>query len=114
VPPVVTAAATVLCSHGGRSALSAGQLKLTVASTPVLRADEVAGKPVVACPNQPTPATPGLLPCLVLTAPSSGGTSVLTVDASPVLLANASGTTASSPAGTWGVTAAGQGVLNAS
>jgi len=46
------------------------QMVVNVGGAPALTIADVAGAPIVGCPNLPTPGTPTFVPCLTVAAPA--------------------------------------------
>ena len=84
MPFVLTAAAEILCPHGGKVAAIPGQAQVLAGGAPVLRISDLLGAPIVGCPVPPSPTT---VPCTLVAAvlPGSWSSSVLAAG-EPVLL----------------------------
>jgi hypothetical protein len=109
---VLTAAATITCSHGGTVLVVPSQHALTVDGQPVLVDGDLTGATVVGCTNLPPPQ--GRVPCSTTTSMTAGAATKLTAGGKAVLLDSATGQTNSTPApGTWSVSNAGQTKLTA-
>lgn len=106
---ILTTGSSLTCAHGGRISLSSHQSKLSVAGHPVLVQTDLVGASISGCPT-PVASSPTTKPCLTVVAVLAGPTPKLTVDGTPVLLANARGLTDGvDPApGTWSVQSAAQ------
>lgn len=120
MPLVLVAGTTIQCMHGGQGRLlGPGSPNLTVSGQGVLAQGSDApfsfapGAPGVLVPcSATTPAGPA--PCTTTPTLPAGLTTKLTVGGRPVLLATATGTTASAAGpGTWKVADPGQQVLEA-
>jgi hypothetical protein len=110
---VLTTASTVSCDHapGGPLGLEAAAASvLTVGGVSVLAGSLGSATIDPGC-SQPVSNTTA--PCAAATSQIGGTSQVLTVAGTPVLLADASGTTDSKPPGTWSVKDAAQSVLKA-
>jgi hypothetical protein len=112
---VLTTAATVMCAHGGRVALSSVQHTLSVDGKPVLLASDLVGASISNCATLLSTAN-STAPCLHVLSVLAGSSTNLSVGGSPVLLESARGITdgvAGGP-GSWSVQSAGQTKLEAS
>jgi hypothetical protein len=109
---VLTAAATVVCSHAdsGTVKVGDGQAALKVDGKGVLVKDDVVGKTISGCNVTTTNTTS---PCQNAGLLSAGEATKLKVNGKAVLLATATGVTDSKPPGTWKVQKAGQAKLDA-
>jgi hypothetical protein len=115
---VITVDSDARCNHAAGEASSANVTLL--AGQDVLKID---GALVVAqslataiissasCKNKPPPNSN--VPCAASTAQTAGESTVLKVNGTAVVLETATGTTGSTPPGTWAVKDAAQTVLNA-
>jgi hypothetical protein len=112
MPSVVTAAATIKCSHQGTVQVTATQQKLTVDGQPALVDGDLVGSPILGCKQPVTPA--GGKPCMTTTSMILGAALKLKAGGKGVLLENANGLTDGVPPGTWSVESAGQTKLTAS
>jgi hypothetical protein len=100
MPPIVTAAATVTCLHGGQVTLIPKQTKVLIKGSPVLCEPDLVGSPIVGCP---VPPSPGSKPCLVVTSVIPGPTSTslkVKVGGRPAYIATLTGLTDGVPPGT--------------
>jgi hypothetical protein len=111
MPPLVTAAATILCSHGGHVQLAPGQQTVLIQGSPVLCEPDLVGAPIVGC-AQPTTSTTKQCTAVVSTLPGSASL-VASAGARPAYLASLRGFTDSVPPGTISVLDPGQKVLQA-
>jgi hypothetical protein len=111
MPPIVTANATIICTHGGQVTLLPRQVQVQSQGGAVLREGDLAGAPIVGCTQ---PASPGSKPCTVVvsTLPGSSAPTV-TVGGLPVLLATLSGITDGVPPGSIMVMQPGQATVQA-
>jgi hypothetical protein len=122
---VVVQGGVIQCTHGGQLKLTAGNAQLTVtgmgAVTSGMEAGLTFGSPTTPVPGMVTPCTaqtptppPVFVPCVTAPALPVGLATKLTVGNLPVLLATASGLTASGAGpGTWKVSDPGQQKLEA-
>lgn len=112
---VITTKATITCSHKG-TVTPSSQGTFKADGNPVLVKGDVVGAAVAGCKN--TDASQGQKPCTKLSTLDDGGeASALRLSgdpAKPVLLKTATGTTDSTPPGTWSVQDPGQTTLDAS
>ena len=96
--PIVTAAAKIMCAHGGQVTLIPKQVKVLAGGMPVLCVGDLVGSPIVGCAQPPTPAT---APCLVVASeipiPMVGMSPRVLVNGRPVLLAGINGVTSGVP-----------------
>jgi hypothetical protein len=96
--PIVTAAAKIMCAHGGQVTLIPKQVKVLAGGMPVLCVGDLIGSPIVGCAQPPTPAT---APCLVVASeipiPMVGMNPKVMVMGKPVLLAGINGITSGVP-----------------
>ncbi|RSS41927.1 hypothetical protein [Streptomyces sp. WAC08241] len=120
MPLVLVEGATVQCTHQGRLTLMAGDPRVTVKGRGVVLAGKEGGlafgsaaTPVPGMVSPCTATTPGgPQPCVIAPATPDGWSRKLTVGGAPVLLATASGVTASGQGpGRWTVADPGQTVL---
>jgi uncharacterized Zn-binding protein involved in type VI secretion len=102
VPALCNASAVVVCPHGtGLVAVVPTQATVLVGGAPALRAGDVTGWAVApGCPQLPTPATPGNVPCAKVLALGAGASTKVLVAGQPALLATATLTTNGLPVGT--------------
>jgi hypothetical protein len=106
MPPLLTADAVILCSHGGRVAAVPSQTTVLAAGAPVLCLSDLMGAPVIGCTLAPTPATK---PCTATVMPLPGSWSMkVSVAGRPALTAMARGMTDAVPPGTFQVVFPGQ------
>ncbi|GHG11746.1 MULTISPECIES: hypothetical protein [Streptomyces] len=118
---VLVAGAVIQCTHQGRLTLAAGDPRVTVKGRGVVLAGKenglVFGSPTTPAPGMLSPCsatTPAGVPqpCALTPATPDGWSRKLTVGGTPVLLATASGVTASGAGpGRWTVSDPGQNVL---
>ncbi|AZM46646.1 hypothetical protein DMB38_13250 [Streptomyces sp. WAC 06738] len=115
MPEVLTSAADIRCDHGAPVVVVPTQNSLTVAGNPVLLVSDLLAATVPACPNQPTPAAPNLVPCGKVTSLIEGAGTGLSVRGTPVALSTARGLTLAFPVKPvlWKVASPGQNVLKA-
>ncbi|GAB3918279.1 hypothetical protein GCM10011575_34820 [Microlunatus endophyticus] len=100
---VLTATDLLQCSHGGPiTVIVAPRRSLSAGGSLVMVQSDLTSA-VIACPNVNAP-------CVSITSVISGASQVLTVDGSPVLLADVQGAT---NAGTWKATSPGSPLLKA-
>ena len=96
--PVLTAAAKIMCAHGGQVTLIPKQMKVLAGGMPVMCVGDVVGSPIVGCP---IPITPTTAPCLVVASeipiPMVGMSPRILAGGKPVLLAGLSGITSGVP-----------------
>lgn len=106
MPPILTSNATVLCSHGGRVTLIPRQVTVGIQGGMVMCDPDLAGAPIVGCPQ---PATSASKPCtaVVSTLPGSSSPKVM-VSGRPAYLGTLSGVTDGVPPGTLTVVYPGQ------
>lgn len=106
MPPLLTANAVIMCSHGGKVTPVPTQEAVLIEGTPVLCGMDLTGAPVVGCTLPPTPTTK---PCTtaVVALPGSWSPTVL-VAGRPPLLATATGITDAVPPGSFAVLYPGQ------
>jgi hypothetical protein len=109
MPAVLTAGSVVQCSHNGRLIISASQRLLTVDGQPVLVQSDLLAGSFTPCANNGG----GRKPCLKVASIGAGLSSTLSVGGAPVVLADASGITDSTPPGTWRVSSVGHTKLEA-
>lgn len=109
--PVLTAAATVTCAHGGSVTLVAGQQTLTIDGAPVLLYADLAGAVISGCTQVASSST---APCTAVASVLAGSAMKLAVQGGPVATAQAQGMTNGVPPGPWQVVNAGQTKLVAS
>jgi hypothetical protein len=97
VPALVTANATILCSHGGRVTLIPGQAQTAAGGGALLCEPDLMGAPIVGCPVAPSPGTK---PCttVISTLPGSFSPKV-TAGGRPVYLSTLTGMTDGVPPG---------------
>ena len=60
--PLATAAAVVMCIHGGTVMVTPGQSQVTVAGSPVICAPDLLSCPIVGCAQM----GPGIVPCTII------------------------------------------------
>lgn len=65
MPLLLTAAAEIICTHGGRVVLIPTQEQLIIQGSPALCVPDLQGAPIVGCAVPPTPATK---PCTAVAA----------------------------------------------
>lgn len=103
---ILTAAATIQCSHGGRVQAIPGQQKVTAGGSPVLCEPDLVGAPIAGCAQ---PASTTTKPCTTLVSTLPGSTSLrISVGGRNVYLATLSGITDGVPPGSVMVASAGQ------
>jgi hypothetical protein len=89
MPPLVNANATVLCAHGGTVTLMPRQTKVLAGGSPVLRASDLAGAPILGCALPPSPSSK---PCLTVISvapiPGSSVSAKVLVSGEPALIAS--------------------------
>ena len=73
MPPLITAAAEIICVHGGRVVPVPSQQQLLIGGSPVLCVPDLQGAPIVGCPVPPTPVTK---PCTTVAAVLPGSWSM--------------------------------------
>ncbi|MFF0430702.1 hypothetical protein ACFYU9_00535 [Streptomyces sp. NPDC004327] len=112
MPYVLTTASVIRCKHQGTFLVTPSQSALTVGGNPVLLVSDLLKATVPDCKN--TDATKGQLPCVKITAVSTGASRLLSVHGSPVALETAEGTTQANPVlpVAWQVASAGQTLLS--
>jgi hypothetical protein len=94
VPPICNANAVITCPHqAGMVKAIPKQMVVNVGGAPALTIADVAGSPIVGCPNLPTPGTPAFVPCLTVVAPAVMGSTKVMIGGIPALLANSMMTT---------------------
>lgn len=104
---VITEAAVITCSHGGKVTIPASQHLLTIDEKAVLVQGDEASGTIEGCSNSNNEL--GLKPCTKLSpATPVGVAKKLQVGGRFVLLQTATGATDSTPPGTWQVESAGQ------
>lgn len=97
MPPIVTAAATITCIHGGQVTLIPKQQQVTIQGAPVLCEGDLVGAPIIGCAQPPSPATK---PCTMVASTLPGGTSLkVQVAGRPAHIATLSGLTDGVPPG---------------
>lgn len=97
MPPIVTAAATIMCIHGGQVMITPKQAQVTAGGAPVLREGDLSAAPIVGCLQPPTPATK---PCTMVVSTLPGSSNpMVTAGGLPVLTAALSGITDGVPPG---------------
>jgi hypothetical protein len=62
--PILTAAATVMCIHGGQVTIIPGQSSVQIDGAPVLAGMDLMTCPIVGCPQM----GPGIVPCTMIMA----------------------------------------------
>jgi hypothetical protein len=111
MPPVLTASASVMCSHGGKVALIPRQMQVMAQGGLVMCEPDLVGAPVAGCATPPTSATK---PCTVVVSVFPGSSSLKAkVGGRPVYLATLSGVTDGVPPGSLVVVYPGQTVVQA-
>ncbi|WP_393062894.1 hypothetical protein [Streptomyces sp. LN549] len=122
MPLVLVEGAIIQCTHQGRLTLAAGDPRATVKGSGVILAGKESGlafgSAATPVPGMITPCTAttpgGPQPCVITPATPDGWSKKLIVGGTPVLLATASGVTASGQGpGRWTVENPGQSVLEA-
>jgi hypothetical protein len=93
---VLTMESTVGCGHDPGKVATASTAMLTVAGSPVLLSDSIAGKTVSGCKTQQSSSTK---PCTTVTAVTDGEATKLTVGGAPVMLSTLVGGTDGNPVG---------------
>ncbi|MFI6704342.1 hypothetical protein ACIBJC_36335 [Streptomyces sp. NPDC050509] len=108
MPCVLTTSSVIRCAHQGTFLVTASQHALTVGGNPVLLVSDLLTATVPDCKN--IDASKSQLPCVKITAVSTGASRLLSVHGSPVALDTAKGTTQASPVlpVAWQVASAGQ------
>jgi hypothetical protein len=97
MPPIVTAAATITCIHGGQVTLTPKQTQVLIQGSPVLCEPDLVGSPIAGCP---VPASPGSKPCLVVVSTLPGASSLkVKVGGRPAYVSTLSGVTDGVPPG---------------
>jgi hypothetical protein len=97
MPPIVTAAATITCVHGGQVTLIPKQTQVLIGGSPVLCEGDLMGSPIVGCAQPPSPATK---PCTTVVSTLPGGSSLkVMVGGKPAHIATLSGMTDGVPPG---------------
>ena len=111
MPPIVTANAVILCTHGGIVTLRPSQLSVLAGGGAVLCEPDLVGAAIVGCSQPVTLATK---PCTTVlsTLPGASSPKVL-VGGRPAYLATLSGLTDGVPPGTIQVVFPGQVVVQA-
>jgi hypothetical protein len=98
---VLTAAARIMCVHGGQVTIIPKQTQILAGGSPVLCFGDLEGSPIVGCTVPPTPATK---PCTVLVStipiPGVGVSATVKAMGRPVLLGGIQGVTDGVPPGT--------------
>jgi len=70
--PIVTAAATIKCIHGGTVTIIPKQKTVLIGGSPVLCEPDLVSAPIVGCP---VATSPGSKPCLIVASVIPGPTS---------------------------------------
>jgi hypothetical protein len=98
MPPIVTAAATIICAHAGQVTLIPRQAMVLAGGAPVLCEGDLSGAPILGCAQPPSIATK---PCttVVSTSPGVSSSPRVLVGGRPVLIQTLSGITDGVPPG---------------
>jgi hypothetical protein len=106
VPPLLNTNALITCIHMGKLMLVPKQQKVLVGGAPALGIGDVAGTPIVGCPQ----AGPGIKPCTTLVSAIPGVSTSLKVliSGQPALVQTIQGMTDGVPPGMIICTSAGQ------
>lgn len=96
MPPVLTAAGTVTCIHGGQVVLTPKQSKLIVMGAPAMCEAHVIGCPIVGCAQPPSPGTK---PCTLVVMAANTTPTKLMVQGLPVANQSLTGMTDGVPPG---------------
>jgi hypothetical protein len=85
MPAIVTAAARIMCIHGGQVMVNPSQPTAVVSGVPILCVPDLIGAPIVGCPQ----AGPGIVPCtaVVLTDPVISASPMVIVGGKPAYVA---------------------------
>ncbi|MBN1172598.1 MAG: hypothetical protein JXA67_10540 [Micromonosporaceae bacterium] len=110
MPKVLTAAAVVLCPHGGKVQIIPSQTATAIAGNPVLVVGDLDGKPIVGCAQ---PVSQSTAPCTATLPMTVGASTAVVAGGVPVLLETATGMTNGVPSGSWQVQSPGQAVVDA-
>jgi hypothetical protein len=112
MPLVLTSAASIQCTHGGRVQAMAKQQTVTAGGSPVLCEGDLRGAPIAGCAQ---PASTTTKPCTTLVSTLPGSASLkVQVGGKGVHLMTLSGITDGVPPGSVMVTSAGQMTVQAS
>jgi hypothetical protein len=89
VPALMTAAAVVMCIHGGQVIIQPSQTIVTISGMPVLTVPDLIGAVIVGCPQ----VGPGIVPCtaVVLTDPAMSASPTTMIAGKPAYVAMAVG-----------------------
>ena len=112
MPPVVTAAATILCSHAGSVQLIPRQTTVMAGGSPIMCEGDLNGAPIAGCAQ---PASVSSKPCttVISTIPGVSSNPRVTIGGKPVLIQVLQGMTDGVPPGTIQCANAGQVVVQA-
>jgi hypothetical protein len=85
----------ITCPHqGGVAKIVPRQMQVLIGGAPALRITDMPGQPIMpGCPNLPTPGTPTFVPCAVITAPATMGSTKVMIGGVPALLSSSLMTT---------------------
>jgi hypothetical protein len=88
VPPICNANAKITCPHqSGMVQIIPRQFQVMIGGAPALTIADMSGQPVMpGCTNLPTPGTPTFVPCAVITAPATMGSTKVKIKGVPVLM----------------------------